>query len=167
MIPAIWNLLEIASHKPQTDYGFSGEYYGDSTQLLYLRARYYNPADGRLISRDTWGGDVNNPLSLNRWNYARSNPINYTDPSGHYVCTDPLPASCQVGLVSMHATAGVIKELVRSGAWEPVFGFSILAGFSQDHYFSNIRDLVWAMTIVLGDMDANRGDVWRQGHLDT
>ena len=63
-------------------YGFTGEQYGDSTQLLFLRARYYNPADGRFQSRDTWGGDYNRPLSLNRWMYVEGNPVNYTDPTG-------------------------------------------------------------------------------------
>jgi hypothetical protein len=53
--------------------------------LIYLRARYYNPADGRFQSRDTWGGSYNSPQSLNRWNYTQSNPVNYTDPSGHCV----------------------------------------------------------------------------------
>jgi RHS repeat-associated protein len=66
----------------QTEFGFTGEQYGDSTQLLYLRARHYSPADGRFTSRDTWSGDVNRPLSLNRWNYTEGNPINRTDPSG-------------------------------------------------------------------------------------
>ena len=35
------------------------------------------------MSRDTWNGDVNNPLSLNRWMYVEGNPINYVDPSGN------------------------------------------------------------------------------------
>lgn len=56
---------------------------GDSTQLLYLRARYYNPADGRFQSRDRWSGDYNRPLSLNRWMYVEGNPVNYTDPTGN------------------------------------------------------------------------------------
>jgi len=51
--------------------------------LIYLRARYYNPADGRFQSRDTWSGNANLPMSLNRWNYTQSNPINYSDPTGH------------------------------------------------------------------------------------
>lgn len=72
----------------ETPYGFTGEY-TDATGNIYLRARYYNPNDGRFISRDTWAGDVNNPLSLNRWNYTQSNPINYTDPSGMF------PIQCQ------------------------------------------------------------------------
>jgi RHS repeat-associated protein len=67
----------------QTEVGFTGEQYGDSTQLLYLRARHYSPADGRFTSRDTWSGDVNRPLSLNRWNYVEGNPVNYVDPTGY------------------------------------------------------------------------------------
>jgi RHS repeat-associated protein len=62
------------------------EQYGDSTQLLYLRARHYSPTDGRFTSRDTWSGDYNRPLSLNRWMYLEGNPVNFADPSGQLVC---------------------------------------------------------------------------------
>ena len=51
--------------------------------MVYLRARHYNPADGRFMSRDTWEGDVNRPMSMNRWGYVEGNPIIYTDPSGY------------------------------------------------------------------------------------
>jgi RHS repeat-associated protein len=67
----------------QTEFGFTGEQYVDSTQLLYLRARHYSPTDGRFTSRDTWSGDVNRPLSLNRWMYVEGNPVNRVDPTGH------------------------------------------------------------------------------------
>ncbi len=64
-------------------YGFTGEQ-TDATGLVYLRARYYAPGQGRFTTRDTWGGDDQRPLSLNRWNYTNANPINYTDPSGYW-----------------------------------------------------------------------------------
>jgi RHS repeat-associated protein len=67
----------------QTSYGYTGEYSGDSTQLLYLRARYYNTGMGRFISKDKWPGNTNQPISYNSWNYVQSNPINYADPSGY------------------------------------------------------------------------------------
>jgi len=51
--------------------------------LIYLRARYYAPGDGRFISRDSWDGDYNRPLSLNRWNYVEGNPVNFVDPLGN------------------------------------------------------------------------------------
>jgi hypothetical protein len=50
--------------------------------LVFLRARYLAPWQGRFLSRDTWPGDFTRPLSLNQWNYSLSNPVNYTDPSG-------------------------------------------------------------------------------------
>ncbi len=52
--------------------------------MLYLRARYYNPADGRFQSRDTWGGNNKQPISYNKWIYTFSNPIKYIDPLGRY-----------------------------------------------------------------------------------
>jgi len=51
--------------------------------LIFLRARWYNPADGRFQSRDTGEGSYNSPQSLNRWNYTEGNPVNYTDPTGY------------------------------------------------------------------------------------
>ena len=62
-------------------YGFTGEQ-TDATGLVYLRARYYEPGEGRFTTRDTWQGDYQQPLSLNRWNYVQSNPVNFVDPSG-------------------------------------------------------------------------------------
>ncbi len=43
----------------------------------------YSPAGGRFITRDSWQGDYNRPMSYNAWLYVYANPINLTDPSGH------------------------------------------------------------------------------------
>jgi len=40
------------------------------------------PSLGRFLTRDTWDGDANRPMSYNRWSYVGGNPINYADPSG-------------------------------------------------------------------------------------
>jgi RHS repeat-associated protein len=66
----------------ETDYGFTNEF--TSQGLIYLRARWYDPWQGRFISRDTWDGDYTRSLSLNKWIYVKANPINYQDPSGNY-----------------------------------------------------------------------------------
>ena len=65
----------------QTTYAFTGENL-DANGLMFLRARYYAPQDGRFISRDVWAGDYQQPLSLNKWSYVGGNPVNKTDPSG-------------------------------------------------------------------------------------
>ena len=69
-------------------YDYTIEYFGDYNELLYLRARYYAPGMGHFLTRDTWEGDYNNPLSLNQWMYVEGNPVNLTDPSGHYPVCD-------------------------------------------------------------------------------
>jgi RHS repeat-associated protein len=68
----------------QTNFGFTGEF-TDASGLIYLRARYYQSLTGRFTTRDTFEGDINTPVSLNRFNYARSNPVMNTDPSGHCI----------------------------------------------------------------------------------
>lgn len=56
--------------------------------LYFNRARYYNPSAGRFISRDTFAGAPNNPLSENRFIYGWDNPSSYIDPSGHISKSD-------------------------------------------------------------------------------
>ncbi len=67
-------------------FGFTGEE-NDLTELVYLRARYYDPNTGRFINRDSYAGSLTNPASQHRYTYTENNPVNYTDPSGHYIDT--------------------------------------------------------------------------------
>ncbi|UPA32283.1 RHS repeat-associated core domain-containing protein [Terrisporobacter glycolicus] len=62
---------------------YTGAIYDVSTGLYYLNARYYDPKNGRFITRDTYRGEINEPSSLHLYAYCANNPINYVDPSGH------------------------------------------------------------------------------------
>jgi RHS repeat-associated protein len=64
-----------------TSYGFTGEW-TDSTDLVYLRSRYYQPDMGRFISKDIWPGNPSQPGSLNKWVYVENDPVNGVDPLG-------------------------------------------------------------------------------------
>ena len=65
----------------ETVFGYTGEQ-TDPSGMVYLRARYYSPLQGRFVSEDTWEGDAVDPLSYNRWAYVQENPISRRDPSG-------------------------------------------------------------------------------------
>ena len=55
---------------------YCGEYYDKETQTIYLRARYYNPSQGRFTQED--------PIrdGYNWYTYCGNNPIMFVDPTG-------------------------------------------------------------------------------------
>jgi RHS repeat-associated protein len=50
--------------------------------LINLRERHYRPSTGRFMTLDRANGDRLNPVSLNRYLYANSDPVNLWDPLG-------------------------------------------------------------------------------------
>ena len=60
------------------------EYYDSESGTIYLRARYYDPSTGRFVSRDSYAGKNEDPLSLNRYTYCHNNPTNNVDPNGKF-----------------------------------------------------------------------------------
>ncbi|NJO08060.1 MAG: RHS repeat-associated core domain-containing protein [Chloroflexaceae bacterium] len=77
-----FGVLQHGSSAPGTTYRYTGQQYDAATGLYSLRARYYQPADGRFLTRDTYPIDVQHPVELNRYGYTANNPVNGTDPSG-------------------------------------------------------------------------------------
>jgi len=51
-----------------------------------MNARFYLPGTGRFASADTIVPDPADPQSLNRYTYARNNPLNASDPTGFWDC---------------------------------------------------------------------------------
>jgi RHS repeat-associated protein len=65
-----------------TTYGYTGEQHDEATGLLYLRARYYNPALRSFMGKDPWFGSPLWPQSMNGWSYVDNNPAGFRDPTG-------------------------------------------------------------------------------------
>ncbi len=59
---------------------------GGADGLYFYGARWYDPALGRFAQADTIVPGAGNPQALNRYSYSLSNPLKYTDPSGHSPC---------------------------------------------------------------------------------
>jgi len=61
---------------------YRGEQYDSDLGLYYLRARYYNPATDRFLSRDPEPGNIAIPDTLHKYLYAGGEPVDWVDPSG-------------------------------------------------------------------------------------
>jgi RHS repeat-associated protein len=59
-------------------FAYTGREWDKETGLYYYRARYYEPMDGRFVSKDPIGFRG----GINYYAYARGNPILYRDPKG-------------------------------------------------------------------------------------
>ena len=81
-------------------YRFTGEQQDSETGLYYNRARYYNPSLGRFTQQDSWMGASGNPITLNKYLYANSNPVRYVDPSGRASNSENMAAIATAGAVA-------------------------------------------------------------------
>lgn len=81
------------SHNGSTDtpFKFNGRYgvQTDRNGLLYMRARYYNPAIRRFVNQDVVFGQISSGISLNRFAFANGNPVSLMDPFGLCAQSDP------------------------------------------------------------------------------
>jgi len=73
-----------ASGTVDNPFRYATEPYDEETGLLYLRARYYSPDLGRFVTQDTYKGNPWQPWTQNLYVYVGNDPINYTDPTGHF-----------------------------------------------------------------------------------
>lgn len=86
------NIVEETKYKPfgqilsggESRFGFTGQEKDKETSLMYYGARYYSPFLRKFTQPDTIIQDVYDPQSLNRYAYARNNPVKYVDESGHF-----------------------------------------------------------------------------------
>jgi len=78
---AFGNLLVSMGSTPN-QYLYGGEQYEANAGFYYLRARYYNPSDGRFLTTDPATGSEFDPPSLHKYVYTRNNPVDNLDPSG-------------------------------------------------------------------------------------
>jgi large repetitive protein len=87
------------------NYLYTGEQFDKNLGEYYLRARYYNPSQGRFMGRDPFDGMLEQPLSLNKYAYVHGNPINNTDPTGMYSMTEVSQTLLIAGLLAVGAYA--------------------------------------------------------------
>jgi RHS repeat-associated protein len=63
---------------------YVGEQFDANSGFYNLRARLYNPENGRFTSVDPYEGDPHTAVSLHRYLYANASPATMSDPAGMF-----------------------------------------------------------------------------------
>jgi RHS repeat-associated protein len=112
-----------------TPYRFTGQRHDDSTGLYFYNARYYDPTLGRFTQADTIVPESGNPQSLNRYSYTYNNPLRYTDPTGHYICSShPLDDHAPAAVPSNYCYGVYIDPAFGDDVWLIVEALRAFAG---------------------------------------
>ena len=104
---------------------YRGYYYDIETRLYYLNARYYSPEWRRFISPDAAEYiDPETPNGLNLYAYCNNDPVNFADPSGHFI----ISSSLLVVTAFIGAALGAVSGAVYGGLTAAANGQNIWAG---------------------------------------
>ena len=106
---------------------YCGEYYDAETGTVYLRARYYDPEIGRFISRDSFAGKNEDPLSLNLYTYCENNPILYLDESGNWPKLSQILTAVAVVATVVAVTAVVVATAGAAAPAAALVGGSMVS----------------------------------------
>lgn len=95
-----------------------GEYLDQDSGFYHLRARDYDPKIGRFMSRDRFEGARSNPLTLNPYLYANTDPVTI-DSSGDITFGQIFGAVNLVGQMASLSYGGylLLNERYDEAAW--------------------------------------------------
>lgn len=127
VLDANGNDLTSSSHiGNRNPFRYRGYFYDVETGLYYLQTRYYDPEIGRFLNMDDISyADPEQFHGLNLYAYCGNNPVNYVDPTGHFVL------ALVLGLVGSFAVGfgiSAVSQGVQYG-WQNIsWGQSVVDG---------------------------------------
>jgi RHS repeat-associated protein len=84
----------------QTSMLYNGEALSNATGLYNMRARWYDPSQGRFERLDPFAGSQNNPQSFHKYAFVHGDPIQNIDPTGEF------------STMSLTSTMGVVGGII-------------------------------------------------------
>lgn len=142
-------------NSPDTVQGFAGKELDDELGLNYYGARYYDSVTGRFISADPWEGNLEDPQSLNKYSYARNNPLRYIDKSGQNFTPVDLLDPVFLGIDFIRVTA----SLIQTSAEGYVYTYATLTNNEelQDETYNNINKNITQLGLAATDAVIDTG----------
>uniref|UniRef100_A0A0N5AC99 RHS repeat-associated core domain-containing protein n=1 Tax=Syphacia muris TaxID=451379 RepID=A0A0N5AC99_9BILA len=110
--------------------GYNSQTEDELTGLTYLRARYYNPATGRLTQEDVIYDD-----GFNLYAYCDSNPVIYCDPSGF------ARLKCEYKAGNKTARGREYSKHAAERANERGFDSQIIDSIIDNNYKSRVKEI--------------------------
>jgi RHS repeat-associated protein len=111
---------------------YRGEQFDPDLGLYYLRARYYNPATGRFMSRDPEEGNQLDPKTLHKYLYAEGDPTDGIDPRGREVLVEGGSLESKVEIV----VASKAFAQAYCGAVAALFTYEAVSLFEETKNFA-------------------------------
>jgi RHS repeat-associated protein len=117
-----WGESRYASGTLPTGFKFTGQRLESSLGIYDYGARWYDAYLNRWLQPDGIIPEPNNPLDWDRYQYVRSNPVRYTDPTGHKA--DPGGAEIWTTKMTIYYAQATLLERVRKSFRESYPGKS-------------------------------------------
>ncbi len=89
-----------------------------------------DPASGTFASMDTYAGSLSDPMSLHKYLFANSNPVMYSDPSGHEATLQGIVTAMTISAILSAADSGITyylkyKDSDTAKYGKTVFGWNV------------------------------------------
>ncbi|UPG88326.1 RHS repeat-associated core domain-containing protein [Luteibacter aegosomaticola] len=134
------NLLTTSEYKPYgaqaagqaaSGPGYTGHVNDPESGLVYMQARYYDPAISRFLSADPDGVSPGNSLAFGRYAYASNNPVGNVDPNGREAACVSRADHCSQAGEGLAEAPGKLANLldeVNDDVVVPIMGANPAAG---------------------------------------
>ncbi|NJL57312.1 RHS repeat-associated core domain-containing protein, partial [bacterium] len=135
------------THALHPVFGFAGELHDPLSGLVYLRARWYDPDSGTLLTTDPYHGSWQQPYGHHPYQYAYSNPLRFSDPSGEVPILIPLAIAAAVYVAGMPLYTHT--QYSSNG-----FAQGVATGLDLAFGYGSTQEAIWSWT----DPDCNAGE---------
>ncbi|VEN74598.1 conserved hypothetical protein [Candidatus Desulfarcum epimagneticum] len=109
-----------------TNRGFTGHEHIDDMGIIHMNGRVYDPEIGRFLSPDSFIQDIYSSQSFNRYTYCLNNPLQFTDPSGHFIdiLIRAISGAVFGGVMAAINGGDILEGMITGAVSAVIFGFA-------------------------------------------